>query len=887
MVFNFLMIERKELTPFDPNTMLISYQVVDDASSCLNDSSLEIIRHISSDHMDMCRFSGLDDVEYRKVIAALDHIQKQIVKGSANPSSLGRYTILAISDLLLRFADISSVLSESQQQSLAESLWHHTIDARYATIKPAHAKTCEWLLEKAEYQDWLNINKTRDHHGILWIKGKPGSGKSTLVKFAVANARKARTETVVISFFFNARGEDLEKTTLGMYRSLLYQILKAFPDLRNVLRSLRSTVPREGEIYKWEKDELQDVFATAIEHLGQRHLSCFIDALDECEEDQIRDLVAFLERLGQRSISSRINFHVCLSSRHYPYISIKNGIQISLEDQEDHVNDMTKYLNSTLKAGRGIQVDVIKEEILHRASGIFLWVVLVVQILNKEYDHGRIHALRKRLKEIPDGLDKLFEEILTRDRENMEELILCLQWILYATRPLKQEELYYAVVSGTDPDALAVTDYETTTQDMERFILSSSKGLVETTKLKAKTVQFIHESVREFLLGKHGFNKLKHELASGLSQDRLKQCCYNYMEVYISEYLPSKTALPVASSEEAKKLRESISKKAPLLEYAVHNVLYHADAAGTEGITQKAFVEKFERSAWIRLDNVFERYQIRRYTSKASLLYIFAEKGFSNLIRTQLDLEADPDNAIERREEERYVIPLCAALANTNVNKETIQALLTPKVQVRDGKCEFHNAQCECSYDCRTAAADTLIKERPNHDLLRHETLLGWAVSCGHESVVYVLLSKSNIDLNRENSVGRTPLLLAAKNGLEKMTSLLLSKGANPDSRDDCGRTPLLYAAQIGHKEIVDLLLSKGANPDSRDICDRTPLSYAATKGREEIVDLLLSRHVDTNSTDWHGWTPLSFAVSNRHEGVIRLLHAFTSTDTKDEKKSD
>ncbi len=50
------------------------------------------------------------------------------------------------------------------------------------------------------------------------------------MKFAVEDARKAMTETV-ISFFFNARGEDLEKSTLGMYRSLLFQILKAIPDL--------------------------------------------------------------------------------------------------------------------------------------------------------------------------------------------------------------------------------------------------------------------------------------------------------------------------------------------------------------------------------------------------------------------------------------------------------------------------------------------------------------------------------------------------------------------------------------------------------------------------------------------------------------------------------
>lgn len=302
--------------------------------------------------------------------------------------------------------EMSSVLSEGHRQNYMESLRYDAIDARYATIKTAHTSTCRWLLKKPEYQDWLDINKTPDHHGFLWIRGKPGSGKSTLVKFAVGYARKAITETVVISFFFNARGEDLEKSTLGMYRSLLFQILKAIPDLQVLLDCLRSTVPG-GEFYRWEKDDLQSLFAAAIQSLGQRRLTCFIDALDECEEDQIRDLVTFLERLGQLAISSQIHFHVCLSSRHYPYISIRNGTQLTLEGQEGHVQDIARYLSSELKAGRGEQSDAIKEEILKRSSGIFLWVALVVQILNKEYDHGRVHALWRRLREIPDGTGQI------------------------------------------------------------------------------------------------------------------------------------------------------------------------------------------------------------------------------------------------------------------------------------------------------------------------------------------------------------------------------------------------------------------------------------------------------------------------------------------------
>ena len=782
---------------------------------------------------------------------------------------------------------MSSVLGEGHRQNFMESLRYHAIDARYATIKTAHTRTCRWLLKKPEYQDWLDINKTPDHHGFLWIRGKPGSGKSTLMKFAVGNTRKALSETV-ISFFFNARGEDLEKSTLGMYQSLLFQILKAIPDLQIVLDCLRSTVP-QGEFYRWEKDDLQSLFAAAIQSLGQRRLTCFIDALDECEEDQIRDLVAFLERLGQLAISSQIHFHVCLSSRHYPYISIRNGIQLTLEGQEGHVQDIAKYLNSELKAGRGKQFEAIKEEVLKRSSGIFLWVALVVQILNKEYDHGRVHALWRRLREIPDGLDKLFEEILTRDRENMEELVLCLQWILYAKRPLKREEIYHAILSGTDHEALSVSNSEEiTAQDTERFILSCSKGLAETTKLKAQTVQFIHESVRDFLLGKNGLNKLKLELGFDLSQDRLKQCCYKYMAIDTSEYLPPSMVLPAASSEEAKGLRELVSEKLPFLEYAVRNVLYHADVADGQGISQKAFVEKFDLRNWIMLDNLFEKYHVRRHTPNASLLYIVAEKNFSNLVRIQLESDWYPGTAGERLENERYAAPLYAALANVNVNENTIHALLIPVARTSYDFDELHNNQSDCEFERSRAAIKTIIEKRPNLNPRKGQTLRAWAASDGHEAVVSLLLARDDINPDLKNDSGQTLLLLAASNGHEAVVSLLLARdNINPNSKDKDGQTPLLLAAWNGHEAVVSLLLARdNINPNSKDIDGQTPLSLAASNGREAVVSLLLARDdINPDLKNNSGQTPLSLAASNGHESVVSLLLARDDIDPNSKDK--
>ena len=86
-----------------------------------------------------------------------------------------------------------------------------------------------------------------------------------------------------------------------------------------------------------------------------------------------------------------------------------------LEEQDGHRDDITQYVTSKLRIQRNKLGDEVKREICERALGIFLWVVLVVDILNKASDRGQVHTLKRRLKEIPDGLDELFDDILTRD----------------------------------------------------------------------------------------------------------------------------------------------------------------------------------------------------------------------------------------------------------------------------------------------------------------------------------------------------------------------------------------------------------------------------------------------------------------------------------------
>jgi hypothetical protein len=473
---------------------------VEDDSSYINLPKYEIVRHIDGNHKDMCRFSSSNDPEYRKVASALQRIaanQSICDSGLCGPRIE---------------PDTSFNPTRARREELMMSLKFDQLESRFHTVGRAHAKTCQWLLDRTEYKEWLGAQFSYPR-GFLWIKGKPGVGKSTIMKFALSRAKKAlEKETIVIQFFFNARGAELERSTAGLYRSLLFQLLQAVPQLQRVLDTAPASYLMTGTKNRWHVQILQDLFRSSAELLRGRSLVCFVDALDECHEDEVRDMISHFQELGDLAESVRFHLRVCFSSRHYPYISVSRGVSLTLETQEEHSQDIIDYIASELRIGDGIYVPDIREQVQEKSSGIFLWTVLVVRILNKQYDRGDVAALQKRLSEIPRGLSELFEDILTRDCEDVQSLWLCIQWVLFATRPLSREELYFGIIAGHDGSTLQPWDRQALSiGDIGRYILNCSKGLTETTK-KTHHVQFIHESVRDFLVKENGLGKIWPEM---------------------------------------------------------------------------------------------------------------------------------------------------------------------------------------------------------------------------------------------------------------------------------------------------------------------------------------------------------------------------------------
>jgi hypothetical protein len=319
-------------------------------------------------------------------------------------------------------------------------------------------------------------------------------------------------DMLVVTFFFNARAKDeLEKSSIGMYRSIIHQVLEQMPSQRTKFAADYRDKLMRDTIDDWTISDLQVFLRHVVGDLRGQSLAILLDALDEAEEKDVRALVTFMEDLCRIATENGTSLQVCLSSRHYPFIRIRKGsITLVLESEEEHSRDIVNYIDNWLSKYHEPMPE-LQAELVRQAKGVFLWVSLAIQQLEYLHDSGDQDAMQERVKRIPSRLDDLFSELLKTNTNNMDETIVLLQWMLYARELPHPTLLYTAVKVGTQPhlasDKINIPKDETVRQ----FLLNRSKGLVEVVAAGDHgytgdvQVHFIHETVHSFLSSDKGF----------------------------------------------------------------------------------------------------------------------------------------------------------------------------------------------------------------------------------------------------------------------------------------------------------------------------------------------------------------------------------------------
>ncbi|KAE9417856.1 hypothetical protein Angca_009224 [Angiostrongylus cantonensis] len=160
-----------------------------------------------------------------------------------------------------------------------------------------------------------------------------------------------------------------------------------------------------------------------------------------------------------------------------------------------------------------------------------------------------------------------------------------------------------------------------------------------------------------------------------------------------------------------------------------------------------------------------------------------------------------------------------------------------------------------------------------------HLALSNGSKTEAHDKTVHTLMRRGS-DLTVTDAHGRVCLHLAAYYGDRNLTSLV---GATCiDIQDSLGRTPLMLAASQGQVEAVNQLVKNGAYIDCIDSDGRTAFQLAAIHGHLQVVDMLLAIGADEAHKDNDGAVALHYAVAHGDVALCRALATSATVNATD-----
>lgn len=444
-------------------------------------------------------------------------------------------------------SDITLMTSRIQNLSLAarnfkkenavlRSLDYEMRTTRRETIPTAHEKTFRWIFTRqSTNQKLVGFMEWLDHgDSPFWLTGRPGSGKSTLMRFISGHSNTLRAlervaaprKAFIVEHYFWSAGTVIQRSQEGLYRSILLQILSRVPEMVHLLPGVEEKSPEELERGRWNLDRLHAALnALATNDKISTIFGVFIDGIDEYDGDHADICQALLRLSKSRMIK------LCISSRPWNVFQDHFGTDKTamLAVHDLTLKDIQAYITAPLKehyrwkalTARSHEAEVLFTEVSEKAHGVFLWVFLVTKLLREGMTNDdSIADLRRRLEMFPSDLEPFFKHILDSvEPFYHDKMAGMLAMALAATRPLKAE--LYAFGENEFDDAeyaikqpVKVADFnekEARIQTFTRSLNGRCKGLLEIGP--DEVVNFLHRTMRDFLRTKQmdGFLRSKNQ----------------------------------------------------------------------------------------------------------------------------------------------------------------------------------------------------------------------------------------------------------------------------------------------------------------------------------------------------------------------------------------
>ena len=349
-----------------------------------------------------------------------------------------------------------------------------------------------------------------DSPPIFWLLGNAGSGKSVLCSQVVRDIQK---ESLRCNYFFFKHGNDVNSSIAGCLRALAYQMSKSDEAImRKVLEMEQDTVPcvQWDEGTTWRK-----LFMGCIFRLS-KPLPQFwvIDALDECDKFSaflklIKEVPSYIRIfLTSRSTAEAQQWLTSLGSLVEPY-QVQN---------EDILDDLSNFIDSKmghLPVSDGDDQMKLRQKLLDKSSGSFLWVSLIVQELEQAYSEEDAEEI---LDEIPEDMNQLYSRMLKGlpSYERAVRLTQCLfSWTLLTRRALTLSEMHCAIK----------LDLNQTVHNLGKSLNAICGQFMHVDQ--SNRIQCVHQTAHIFLLNQDAISQLAVDEQKG--HNRIAQACLKFL----------------------------------------------------------------------------------------------------------------------------------------------------------------------------------------------------------------------------------------------------------------------------------------------------------------------------------------------------------------------
>jgi hypothetical protein len=503
---------------------------------------------------------------------------------------------------------------ERAESLFIESLQYDSMVDRESRIATAHESTFGWVFQDDQSQDpqpqttrWSSFREWLESEDQLyWITGKAGSGKSTLTKFLCsptaemlqgASAPKnskygisqersrcypylekwaGASRLLVVSFYFWNSGMELQMSRVGLLRTLLCQIVAQCPEIIPVIAAVeweaiclfgRHTLTRD-------LSDLHQLLFRATKILrNDFKIVFFVDGLDEFDGSH-QDLISMVKDL----IKDNSHVKICVASRPWNIFQTAFGQKANLRLEDLTFDDIKNFVESKFYADTGFEnlrrrhpsfANKLMENIVVKASGVFLWVDLVVTSLLAGMRLGdRIEDFQRRLDELPPDLEKLYEKILhSLDPFYLEHAAQYFTLVETAEGPLTilqfsfaDEETPLSAIKmrlgslSRDQMALRIEAANRRLNSRCKGFLETDRGLQNTESSDMRhpsqvTIQYLHRTVRDFIKSPKAQSFLRS--STNRDFDPSIQLCVAYL-MDMKTWKGQQVHLPILDREEGK-----------------------------------------------------------------------------------------------------------------------------------------------------------------------------------------------------------------------------------------------------------------------------------------------------------------------------------------------